>query len=106
MKVKNMEMKRLMERELSPPKSAAKNPSGSVTRARVIMTLAWVTELLGLMTLAWVTELLGFFAVPLGGDNPLSMRLCVRSRAALSVRRDVCIDCSVVWANAPKDEPA
>jgi len=43
-----------------------------------------------------------------GGDGGLviSCGLCARSRAALSVRRDVCIDCSVVRANAPKDEPA
>ena len=32
--------------------------------------------------------------------------ITVRSRAASLVRGDVCIYCSVIRANAPKDEPA
>jgi hypothetical protein len=30
------------------------------------------------------------------------IQLCVCSRAAFLVRGDVCIDCSIIWANAPK----
>jgi len=38
MNVKNMAMNRLKEKGLSPPKSAAKNPTSSATQARVMVS--------------------------------------------------------------------